>query len=467
MSDARTYQLPDGDAIFLSMEAPNALGHVGSIGVLDPSTRPDLGFDALAAHIEARIERVPRFTWKLQEVTLGLDRPYWVPDPAFRVGNHVRRAAIPSPGTLRELHELVGRLHAQPLDRSRPLWEIVLIEGLADGRVGLYIKIHHCLMDGASGTGLADVLADLTPDADGPLLVPDAYQEEPPKAPGSLRVTANAVANHFRRGRRVGHHLGRAATALGRSLLRRDGSPSVPRLYFNQNPSRRRALATVSLPLESVKSLRKHFDVKLNDVMLELVGSAMRRFLAERGELPEEPLVAMCPVSTRDASDVKLDNQLTSMAVPLATDCVDPVERLGRIAQHATRAKEDVARGGFDYLAALGETLAPGLVTLSIAAAELAGDASPLPANFVVSNVRGTPMPLYFAGARVDSIMPMSMLAMGQCLNVTVVSYMDKIDVGITYDPDRVPDAERLAEGMLQALEELESAAEGVVHRAA
>ena len=468
MTTATPYQLPDGDAIFLSMETPNALAHIGSLSVLDPSTNPDFGFDALAERIGERLTLVPRFTWKLQQVPLSLDRPYWVPDPDFRVRDHVRRAALPAPGSLRELTELAGHLHAQPLDRSRPMWEATLIEGLADGRVAVYLKVHHCLMDGTSGNGLAEVLADLTPDAAAPPLVPEAYDEDTPVEPTAFEVARSTFANALRRGGKRGEHLRRGLTDLWRS--RRDEDPDaiqeVPRLPFNGNPGRRRAVAVASLPLEPVKALRKHFDVKLNDVMLEIAGSAVRRYLKERDELPEAPIVAMCPVSTRSADDIKLENQITSMAVPLATDEPDPVQRLRRIARSALRAKEGVKADSFDWLAAVGESVAPAVVNLFMKASELGGDQAPLPANFTFSNVRGTPIPLYLAGARVESLMPISVLAPGQGLNITVFSYLDRIDVGITYDPELVPDAETIAGGMASALEELEAAAEGVVHLA-
>ena len=345
-----------------------------------------------------------------------------------------------------------------------------LIEGVEDGKCALYMKMHHCLMDGTSGAGLADVIADLSPDATGPTIVPDAYNEEAPRTPSSWELFTNGVRNARGRRRALAGHLGFGLKEMAKDALGQNEAPlvtDVPRTFFNGQIGRERSLSSASLPLETVKDLKKHFDVTVNDIVLEVVASAMRRYLRERDELPEQPLVAMCPVSTRADDDAKLENQITQMSVPIATNLADPIERLADIHENAKRAKKEVEEGSFDIMNAMGQSLAPGLMSLAVRASDLAGEAGPLPGNFVVSNVRATPIPLYFAGAKVESLMPMSLLAPGQGLNVTVVSYCDKIDIGLTADPELVPDAWRLAECFPQALAELESAAEGVLHRAA
>lgn len=463
---ASIHQLSDGDAIFLAMETPNALGHMGALTILDPSSNPGFSYQTLAERIDERLALVPRFSWKLAEVPLGLDRPYWTRDHDFDISRHLRRAALPSPGGDRELADLAGHLHGLPLDRARPLWEMWLIEGLADGRFAIYMKTHHCLMDGASGAGLSEVLADLIPDATAPPIVPDAYREADVTTPAPLAVAAGVVRNAARRRVRFAEHARRGAKALQRSIARRDDEAApIPRLFFNGSVGAQRALAWTDVELERVKALRKHFDVKVNDVVLEIVGSAMRRYLREREALPSEPLVALCPVSTRNTDDIQLDNQITSMAVSLATDSADAAERLRRIHASALEAKGQVEEGHFDPLTAIGETLAPGVVNLLMRGLGASAELAPLIGNFVVSNVRATPIPLYLAGARVERMMPMSLLQVGQGLNVTVVSYVDRIHVGFTYDPELVPDADRLAEHVEAALDELEMAAEGVVHR--
>lgn len=469
MPSSSAYQLPDADSVFLSMETDAAKAHIGSLTTLDPAGREDFGYERFVEHVGERLALVPRFSWKLQEVPLGLDNPYWVENEDFDFRKHIHRIAVPSPGGMREVTELAGYLHSQPLDRSRSLWEVWFIEGLEGGKCALYMKMHHCLMDGTSGAGLGDVIADLTPDADGPPMVPEQYSEETPREPTTWELMRNGIQNSRARRRSLLGHLGGGLKEMALEALGQAEAPligEVPRTFFNGTLGKRRGLASTSLPLETVKDLKKHFDVTVNDVVLEVVASAMRRYLRDRSELPEQPLVAMCPVSLRAEGEGKLENQITQMDVPVATDVADPIERLKAISSATTRAKKELEKGGLDIMHALGESFAPGMMSLVMRAADLAGEAGPLPGNFVVSNVRATPMPLYLAGAKVESLMPMSVLATGQGLNVTVVSYCDKIDIGLTVDPDMVPDAWRLVEQFPAALAELESAAEGVVHRA-
>jgi WS/DGAT/MGAT family acyltransferase len=466
-------QLPDGDAVFLSTETDTAWGHVGGMSLLDPTGVPDFGFDKLMHAIEQRLVHVPRFRWKLLEVPLGLDRPYWVESTDFDVRKHVHRIAVPSPGGMKELGELAGHLFARPLDRSRPLWEVWYIEGLEGGKVAMFMKNHHCLMDGQAGVGLAEVLTDLTPDATAPTIVPDVMKEGRPEAPSSLEIAAriarNAALRQWKRTQHIGRGLRAVASAWWPNGDDEFAPPSwsdVPPLSFNKLVGMRRTFACASLDLEELKDVKKHFDVTLNDVVLEVIGGALRRWLRAKNELPERPLVAMCPVSLRAEGDQSLSNQITMMPVALATDLADPADRLRRIAKNSQRSKESV-QGSFDPLAAVSESFAPGLVGLLVRAMSLSPDSVPLPGNLVVSNVRGTPIPLYTAGARIESLYPMSVLQAGQGLNATVVSYMGKMEFGFTADPDLVPDVHELCDQIHRSFEELQAAAEGVVHRAA
>ena len=472
-TETRVKQLPDGDAVFLSTETDTAWGHIGGMSILDPSGVPDFSFDRLVRVIEQRLVHVPRFRWKLLEVPFGIDRPYWVEVPDFDVRKHVHRIAVPAPGTMKELGELAGHLFARPLDRSRPLWEVWFIEGLEGGKVAMFMKNHHCLMDGQAGVGLAEVLTDLSPDATAPPIVPDVMKEGTPEAPTALAIAVNAARNAIERQGKRAKHIGIGLRSLASSLwpgaADEFAPPSwsdVPPLSFNKMVGMRRRFACASLDLEELKDVKKHFDVTLNDVVLEVIGAALRRWLRAKGELPERPIVAMCPVSLRAHGDQTLSNQITMMPVALATDLDDPADRLRRIAKNSTRSKESVKEGSFDVLAAVSESLAPGLVGLLMRAMAIAPDSVPLPGNLVVSNVRGVPIPLYTAGARLESMYPMSVLQAGQGLNATVVSYMSKMEFGFTVDPDLVPDVDELVDQIHRSFEELQAAAEGVVHRA-
>jgi len=465
MAPSQTHQLSDGDAIFLSMETPSSGGHVGALMILDPSTGEGFDFETLREHIASRIVLVPRFGWRLQSALLGLDRPYWVEAEDFEPGDHIVRTAVPRPGRLDQVTALASRLHAQPLDRARPLWEAWLIEGLEGGRFALYLKTHHCLVDGTGGSGLAGVLADLSPEVTALPSVPEEYREARPAPPSAFEVVSRAARNGASRPLRLAEHLGRGLRELWPSSDEDAATGEIERLSFNRSVGRRRAFATATLELQRLGDLKKHFDVKMNDVVLAVVGSAMRRWLRDRGETPERSLVAMCPVSTR-GDEKGLGNRITSMAVSLATDVADPVESLRAIHESSRIAKRGVSSGSFDWIAAVGESLVPAAAQLLVRAGDLAADAAPLPGNFVVSNVRSAPVPLYLGGARVESMMPMSLLAVGQGLNVTVVSYCDRLDIGILVDPELVSDPAALAEQFPLALEELELAAEGVIHRA-
>ena len=468
-------QLPDGDAVFLSTETDTAWGHIGGMSILDPTGVPDFSFEKLVRVIEQRLVHVPRFRWKLLEVPFGLDRPYWVEVPDFDVRKHVHRIAVPAPGGMKELGELAGHLFARPLDRSRPLWEVWYLEGLADGKVAMFMKNHHCLMDGQAGVGLAEVLTDLSPDATAPPIVPDVMKEGKPEAPSALgiavRAARNAIERQAKRAKHIGVGLRSAVSSLWPGAADEFAPPSwsdVPPLSFNKHVGMRRTFACASLDLEELKDVKKHFDVTLNDVVLEVIGGALRRWLRAKGELPERPIVAMCPVSLRAEGDQSLSNQITMMPVALATDRGDPADRLRRISKNSKRSKESVQQGGFDIMTAMSESMAPGLLGLLMRGMAFAPEESiPLPGNLVVSNVRGTPIPLYTAGARLESMYPMSVLQAGQGLNATVVSYMSKMEFGFTADPDLVPDLDDLVQAIYRAFEELQAAVEGVVHRAA
>ena len=426
--------------------------------------------------VAERIALVPRFSWRLQNVPMGIDEPYWVESSDFDVREHIHRIAVPSPGSRKELGELAGHLFARPLDRRRPLWEIWFIEGVEGGRCAIFVKCHHCLMDGQASAGLVEVLFDLAPDATGPANVAAVYDERAPIPPTGRDQLENALRNGFDRTRKAFGHLG---AALEGALQQRFGRPDeeaalipgpadVPRVSFNGVIGPRRSLVCSSVSLERVKQIKKHFDVTINDVVLELVASATRRYLHERDERPEKPLVAAVPVSRRAEGDASLGNQVANMSVHLATDLERPEERLLAISRSAKAAKAAIEEGkSFDVLEVVQDSFAPVVANaiMRLSSTPAAIEHAPLPGNLIVSNVRLTPIPLYVAGAQIEATYPMSVIQNGSGLNVTVVSYLDRIEFGFTVDPDLVPDADLLAERVPLALEELELAASGVQYR--
>jgi WS/DGAT/MGAT family acyltransferase len=338
-----------------------------------------------------------------------------------------------------------------------------LIEGVEQGRFATLMKSHHCLMDGMAGAGLGEILCDL--------------EAHPKAGPAGRAVPRTPAVSDLEMGWRAARHVAAMPSRLARmggrllrqgavmavGALRSDPAApplptSVPATPFNRAIGPRRAFACASVPLAAVKAVKKHFDVTVNDVILAITGTAIAGYLRGRGELPERPLVALIAVSTREEGDTSVDNRVTTVPVNWATDVQDPVQRLRRIHRNAERAKQVARHHDADLLSGLGGAVPPGLTNLAMRSIGTNLSVLARIGNVVVSNVRATPVPLYTAGARIESMYPMSVLASGQGLNVTVVSYMGRVDVGFTADPDLVPDVWELADAIPAALAELSAA---------
>lgn len=457
-------QLPSVDTVFLSMETPETPGHIGGLTILDPSTHPEdaFDFDRFVEFVAERLALCPRFSWTLQQVPLGFDRPYWVETPDLDFGQHIHRLAVPSPGGQRELADLASLLYPQPLDRSRPLWEMTFIEGLQGGRVALLWKVHHCLIDGASGAGLIEFLSDLepTPAKCNPAQLEDLSQAGTPV--GALRMLANGALNAMQRPGAAVKHL----AAAGRGVIEQirteglSGTSMAPRVSFNGALGTRRSIAWSRLSLERVKQLKRELGVTVNDVVLALTSDAVRRYLAERGELPEDSLYAAVPVSIRAEGDKSIGNQISEVSVEWATNREDPLERLFAIHESSTAAKARVHSGKLNLVEAIAESLPPGMLSLLSHVGASLAESSPLPSNAVVSNVQLSPHPLYVAGAKMEGMVPMSLLAPTQGLNITVLTYNGEMHFGAIADPDLVDNVWTIADAIPKALGELEAAAE-------
>jgi WS/DGAT/MGAT family acyltransferase len=381
----------------------------------------------------------------------------------------VRRIAVPSPGGPKELGELAGNLASTQLDRHRPLWEIWYIEGLAGGRVGVMMKYHHCLLDGVAGASLATVVLDLEPGACDPLLpMPSEEERAAGPEPSNAQLLAEAIRTGIRRPFRMARYMtglaAKGATLVdsarkdeeNRAILR---APVTP---FNGPIGPRRELAFSSIAMADVVALKKAHGVKVNDVVLAICGGALRRYLEKHDELPEAPLVTAVPVSTRAEGDTTFDNQISNMFVSLATDVEDPIERLEAINRSTTSAKEMTKALSARQIQSLGEVASPLILSTAIRAVyrtQLMAK-SPVRINTLVSNVPGPQVPLYMCGAKVVGIYPSSVILEGMGVNITVFSYLDRIDFGIHVDPDLVPDPWVIADGVTEALTELMVASE-------
>jgi WS/DGAT/MGAT family acyltransferase len=450
------------DSLFLHLETPATPMHVGAVHLLE---RPRGGGDYLLRvrrHVARRLHLSPVFTRQLASMPLDFANPVWVRADAVDLERHIVRVTLPAPGTLAQLEAAVARLHAQPLDRSRPLWRFHVIEGLADGGLAFYTKIHHATLDGASGVALAHALLDLTP---APRAVEPARRRGR-DAPGlvtlvgtALRTSGAQTVNLVRSLPalvRVAARLATGTTGFSRNLA------FGPRTAFNRVIDSGRSFATASLPLDEIKALAAAHGATLNDVVLALVSGALRRYLRTRGGIPAKSLVVAMPVSLREAGNTEATTLATMTLASLATHLADPLERLQAI-QASTRAAKEVTR----QLKGVIPTDFPslGLPWLLSAAAGLYGRSSladrlPPIANLVVSNVPGPEAPLYLAGARLKTYWPVSIVEHGLGLNITLQSYAGSLDFGILAARVGIADARPLARGLHDALAELQRAAQ-------
>jgi WS/DGAT/MGAT family acyltransferase len=451
------------DALFLALETPSWHQHVGGLSIVDPEDRV-ITFDEFVLKVNERLPYAPKFRWKLKETPFGLDRPMWVDDVDFDVRRHVRRIGVPSPGRAKELGEVVGTLMSSQLDRRRPLWEMWFIEGLAGGKIGVFLKYHHSLLDGVAGASLATVLLDLEPDATAPLApLPGPDQASAGPEPGDLELVGRVLLDQGRRPLRLARYVtgmvGKAAAAVGhmtrdeenRAILR---APVTP---FNAPIGPRRELAFASVALQDIHALKVAHDVKVNDVVLAVTAGALRRYLEKHDALPDSALVTAVPVSTRSDGDQSMDNQISNMFVSLATDVTDPIERLQAIKRSTQSAKAMRNAIGAREIQSIGEVATPLILGTAIRTIYRTSLMSriPLRVNTVVSNVPGPNIPLYICGGKVVAIFPSSVILEGMGLNVTVISYLDRFDFGVLVDPDLVPDVWVLADELPAALAEL------------
>jgi len=451
------------DALFLHLETPATPMHVGALHLLDFDGPADALHAAIGAHLEARLTATPVFTRRLRTLPLGIANPVWVdaePDLAY----HFQRLRLPTPGTQQQLEALVSQLHARRLDRRRPLWQLVLIEGLEDGSCAVYTKLHHAAIDGAAGVALAQALLDDSPEPAARLL------PQPPAAesPDTAGLIAAALAHNGRAGvdllRRLpslaGDAVGRLRGAGGMLVALARHLSLAPASPFNAPIDGRRSIATAALPLAPLQQVAAAREVSLNDVVLALVGGALRRYLSVRDQLPDQPLLAAMPVSLRARGDTQMNTQATMAQASLASDLADPLERLHAVHQAAATAKalsRELRPAADLTLPSLGM---PWL--LSGAAAVYGGGlAERLPrlANVVVSNVPGPAQPLYLAGARLRSWWPLSIVEHGLGLNVTVLRYVDSLEFGIVAARRLVDEAAPLAAALAESCDELVAAA--------
>ncbi|WP_458317443.1 WS/DGAT/MGAT family O-acyltransferase [Mycolicibacterium brisbanense] len=462
-------QLSGLDATFLYLETPTTFGHVTGLMIFE---RPNAEFDpyaAVYAKYASLIGELEPLRRRLVEVPLGLDHPYWVDDPNFDLDFHIREIHLARPGMADQLADQVSRIVGRPMDRSRPLWEVYVIDGLHSGRWALLTKYHHATVDGAAGQLMLNIITDTEPDAAPPGPGPAWQPEELPSTVELLRKTAVNLAGHPVKALRVQTRLVRqladaagidslssAAGKTGSAIksLARLGKDDGPRIPLPTSPApptpwnkpitghRRFAMRTTSL--ENIKRLKNATGGTVNDIVMAICAGGLRQYLLAHDALPDRPLRAMVPVSIRTGDEEDpWTNRVSAIFPELPTDCEDPLERVARCREAMLDAKRLLDLMPADQLGDLAQFSAPVLSTSAMRLASrfgLAHRIAATPFNLVISNVPGPRQPVYFAGAQLRHQFPVSIVTEGQGLNITVVSYLDRLDLGFVVDRELVPD---------------------------
>jgi diacylglycerol O-acyltransferase len=457
------------DALFLQLETPETPMHVGSLMLLRRPARSRDPHGAIRAHLARRMHLAPVFTRKLAFIPGDIANPAWLRVAEPDLDYHVRSLRLPRPGSPAQLEAAVARLHEEPLDRTRPLWQVVVIDGLASGQVGYYSKVHHAALDGQGGIAVAQAILDTEPGSG-----PDRSSARAGSDPGQVPVsrlppsTAKLLGSALRHtvaqyGRilkslpeTVGSIARGAAVAITSGEMRRKGLATGPRTRMNAPIGRERVYATARMPLDEVKAIAKRFDAKVNDVVLATCAGALRRhFAKERGALTKA-MIAAVPLSLRSPGDAAA-NQVTMMLVGLATRIADPRRRMEAIVAASTQAKR---LAGSMKGAIPTEVPLPGLPWLMARVSPLFHDAlsskkMPVLANLVVSNVPGPQVKLYLAGMQLEAYYPVSIVTHGLGLNITIVSYDGSMDYGLLAARSAMPDVRRFARHLESAHKEL------------
>jgi diacylglycerol O-acyltransferase len=460
---ANTDRLTGLDSSFLHLERGPTHMHVAACAVFE-GPAPD--YDELVETVQSRLHLVPRYRQRLAFVPLGQGRPVWVDDPHFNISYHVRHTALPEPGDDQQLMRLTGRVFSQALDRSKPLWETWMVEGLARGRFALLSKTHHALVDGVSGVDIMNVLFDVSPDPM-PVAPPD-HEWTPRPLPSGAQLLADAlleratVPGEIARGvravvrgpRRMARRMADDALALG--ALAWSGLQPAPPSRFNTSVGPHRRFTWVHGDLAQFKAIKNTLGGTVNDVVLAAVAGGLGRYMRHYGDPTDGvELKAMVPVSVRaDVEKGALGNRVAAMWAPLPVGIVDPVQRLQTVSESMREVKESGQAVGAQVLTSL-SGFAP--TTIVSQAARL--QARQRLFNLVVTNVPGPQMPLYMLGRQLEAIYPMVPLANNTALGIAIMSYHGQLNFGLAADYDALSDLSRLASDLQEAIAELAAAA--------
>jgi diacylglycerol O-acyltransferase len=448
------------DASFLHLETPESPMHVGSLQLLDlpAGYEGDFAEDA-KKYLSGRLHLASVFVRKLAMMPFDLANPVWVDDDDLDLDHHIHHVIMPRPGTPAQLERLVGRLHSSLLDRSRPLWEIHIIEGLQTGQVALYSKMHHAAIDGQAGVAVAKALFDIS-QTPAPVKAPRVTRRPDSSQLGMAELASAALSNTVQQYVKLIQSIPATAKAITSVLLpvseatgKRTfelpkGLKTAPKTPLNVSITNQRSFAGRSVPLAEIKQMAKATNTSLNDIVLAICAGALKRYLADYGCRPTKPLIAAVPVSLRSEGNTDLNNQVSVMLVSLATDISDPLERLAAIHDSSSEGKKLT---GNVKAAIPTDFPSLGVPSLMSGLASLYGrsglaDKLPPVANVAISNVPGPSFPLYFAGAKLANYFPVSIPNHGLALNMTVQSYNGSLEFGLTACRRAVPDVADLGD---------------------
>lgn len=456
------------DASFLHLETPEMPMHVGSLNIFDlPEGYEGDFYEGVRAHIASRMHLASVFESKLAQMPFELSNPVWVDDNDIDLDYHLRRVVLSKPGTFKQLEQLVGRLHSSLLDRSRPLWEFYVIEGLETGQPAIYAKVHHAAVDGQAGVALAKALYDLTPEPR-QIKLPRRQRGNQYQL-GVAELATAAMQNTVQQYVKLITTLPNAMRAMASVAVPKFGEIAPTRLGLPKNWSfgpktplnvsitNQRSFAARSVSLDEVKQISKRAEVTINDIVMAASSSALRRYLADYGALPATSLTAAVPLSLREAGNTDMNNQVTMMLVSLATDVADPLERLQAIKASSKSSKELTgslkAAIPTDFPSFGAPWIMSGLALLF--GRSKISDSIPPMANVAISNVPGANIPLFMAGAKLATYYPVSIPSHGVALNITVQSYNGSLDYGLTACRKAVPDVDDIADYVVEAHREL------------
>jgi diacylglycerol O-acyltransferase / wax synthase len=450
------------DASFLYIESSNVPLHVCSVVELDTSTIPGgYNFERFRDDLALRIKAIPEFRAKLADSQLNLDHPVWVDDKEFDLSRHLYRIGLPSPGRRKELAEVCGHIASVPLDRSKPVWEMWAIEGVADpdahqgGPLALMVKVHHSAVDGVTAANLLTKLCSPEPDSPPP---------DPVEGPGDANVfeiAAGGLVRFLARPLDLAKAVPATASTIVKTVSRARGGTAMaapfaaPATRFNAEVTAARRIALAQLDFDDVSRAKNRFEVKVNDVVLALCAGALREFLRDRGELPDKPLVAVVPMSVHGRSGRPGRNQVSGMFCNLQTHIEDPGQRLRAIAEANSRAKDHSRAIAPSLVLDLTQVIARGVFGFVMGVAAHTPLTHTAIHNVIISNVAGPQDKLYGMGAEIKGLYPLGPIFHGSGLNITVMSLGGKLNVGIISCRKLVDDLWGLADRFKVELDEL------------